>query len=71
MAKSKETFNKREKEKKKLQQRRDKAQRKEERKANNNKGKSMEDMFAFLDENGNLTSSPPERHKPTKQEVQS
>jgi cold shock CspA family protein len=63
MAKSKETFNKKEKEKKKLKQRQDKEEKKEERKANNKKGASLEDMMAYIDENGNITSTPPDPHR--------
>jgi cold shock CspA family protein len=54
-----ETFNKREKEKKRLQKRKEKDQRKEDRKANN-KDKSFEDMLAYVDENGNISSTPPD-----------
>jgi len=60
MAKSKETFNKKEKEKKRLKQRQEKREKMEERKANATKGKSLDDMIAYLDENGNLTSTPPD-----------
>ena len=60
MAKSKETFNKKEKEKKRLKQRQEKLQRKEERKANTKKGLRLEDMMAFIDENGNLSDTPPD-----------
>ena len=59
MGKSQETFNKKEREKKKQK---DKEERKEERKANN-KGKSFEDMIAYVDEFGNLTSTPPDPNK--------
>lgn len=62
MAKSSATFNKRENEKKKIQKRKDKEQRKEERKANK-EGKSFEDMLAYVDENGNLTTTPPDLSK--------
>lgn len=34
-----------------------------ERKENNGKGKSLEDMMAYLDENGNITSVPPDPSK--------
>ena len=61
MARSKETFGKKEKEKKKLQKRKEKAARKEERKATS--GKSFEDMLAYTDEYGNIISEPPD---PTK-----
>ncbi|AXY72937.1 cold shock domain-containing protein [Paraflavitalea soli] len=57
MAKSQETIGKKEKEKKKAKERQEKLQRKQERKANN-KGKSFEDMIAYVDENGNFSSTP-------------
>lgn len=59
MARPQETFNKKELEKKWLQKRQEKEQRKEERKANAS-GKSFEDMLAYVDENGNITSTPPD-----------
>jgi cold shock CspA family protein len=62
MAKSKATFNKRDKEKKRLQKREEKQLKKEERKANAGSG-SFESMLAYVDENGQLTSTPPD---PTK-----
>ena len=55
MARKKETYNKREKDKKRIKQRMDKAEKKEQRKANSSKGKSLEDMLAYIDENGNLS----------------
>lgn len=66
MAKSRETYNKREKEKKKIRLRNEKAEKREERKANKTKGKSLDDMLAFVDENGNLSSTPPEPKKPAR-----
>ncbi len=63
MAKSQETFNKKEKEKKRLQKRKEKEHRKEERKANAKEGGSWEDMMAYVDENGNISAAPPD---PTK-----
>lgn len=63
MAKSKETYNKKEKEKKRFKQRQDKKEKMEERKANATKGKSMDDMMAYLDENGNISSTPPDPKK--------
>lgn len=60
MPRSKQSFNKREKERKRQKQKQEKQEKFEQRKANNNKGKSMEDMMAYLDENGNLTSVPPQ-----------
>ncbi len=66
MAKSGETFNKKENEKKKIQKRKEKEQRKEERRANAREGSTLEDMLAYVDENGNITSTPPD---PTKKRV--
>jgi len=60
MAKSKETFNKKDKEKKRILKNKDKDQKKEERKANAKKGQSLEDMLAYVDENGNISSTPPD-----------
>ncbi len=63
MSKSKETFNKKEKEKKRLKQKQEKMEKMQERKANSQKGKSLEDMMAYIDENGNLSSTPPDPKK--------
>jgi cold shock CspA family protein len=63
MGKSQETFGKKEKEKKRLKQRQDKQEKMDERKANAKKGKSLNDMLAYIDENGNLSSSPPDPKK--------
>lgn len=57
------TFNKKELEKKRLQKRKEKEQRKEERKANSKDNKSWEDMMAYVDENGNITSTQPDPMK--------
>lgn len=64
MGKSSETFNKKEKEKKRLKKQQDKKQRTEQRKANSDKGKTLDKMMAYLDENGNLTSIPPATKRP-------
>jgi len=63
MGKSQETFNKKEKEKKKLKKKKDKEEKKEERKANSSKGQSFESMLAYVDENGNISSTPPDPKK--------
>jgi len=63
MARGKQTFNKSEREKKKRKERKDKEEKREDRKANNNKGKSFEEMLAYVDEYGRLSSTPPD---PTK-----
>jgi cold shock CspA family protein len=59
MAKSQQTFNKKEKEKKKLKKREDKERKKEERKANAGGG-DLETMMTYVDENGNFSSTPPD-----------
>jgi cold shock CspA family protein len=59
MAKSQETFSKKEKEKKKLRKRQDKAMKREERKANSGGG-NLEDMIAYVDEFGNIVDTPPD-----------
>jgi len=63
MGKSGETFNKKEKEKKRAKQKKDKAEKMEERKANAKKGKSLDEMMAYIDENGNISSTPPDPNK--------
>lgn len=60
MAKSQETFNKKEKEKKRLKKKQDKEHKKEERKSSSSKGKSLEEMFAYVDLDGNITNTPPD-----------
>ena len=63
MAKSKETFGKKEKEKKRLKLQQEKREKMEERKANAKKGKSLDDMMAYIDENGNISATPPDPKK--------
>ncbi len=60
MAKSQETFNKKEKEKKRLKRRQDKDLKREERKNEPEKSTSFEDMLAYVDEFGNITDTPPD-----------
>jgi cold shock CspA family protein len=69
MGKSQETFSKKEKEKKRLQKRKEKQEKREMRKADSDKGKSLEDMMAYVDENGNITDTPPDPKK--KKEIRS
>lgn len=63
MGKSTETFSKKEREKKKARKQQDKKEKAEDRKANASKGKSLDDMMAYVDENGNITSTPPDQSK--------
>ena len=62
MARSQETFTKREREKQRVKKQEEKREKMKERKANE-KGKSLESMMAYLDENGNLTDIPPDPKK--------
>jgi cold shock CspA family protein len=64
MAKSQNTFNKQDNEKKRLKKRQDKLQKKEERKASGESG--LDNMIAYVDENGNLTDTPPDPTKKRK-----
>lgn len=63
MGRSSESFNKKEKEKKRLKKQQEKAEKMEERKANAQKGKSLNDMMAYIDEDGNISSTPPDPSK--------
>jgi cold shock CspA family protein len=65
MAKSQNSFIKQEKEKKLLKKRKDKQQKMEERKQNPSGG-GFESMIAYVDENGNITNTPPD---PTKKRI--
>jgi cold shock CspA family protein len=57
MAKSQQTWNKKEREKKKQKDRQDKAEKMQERKSGSGK---LEDMMAYVDENGNIVDAPPD-----------
>ena len=57
-----ETWNKKEREKKKQQSRKEKEERKQERKETA-KSKNPDDMLAYIDENGNISSTPPDPKK--------
>ena len=63
MGKSQETWNKKEREKKKQKNKQDKQERKLERKENAKDGKSLDDMMAYVDENGNISATPPDPRK--------
>ena len=60
MAKSQQTFNKSEKEKKRLKKREDKRKKMEARKADKEANGTAHDEFVYVDFNGNLTSTPPD-----------
>jgi cold shock CspA family protein len=65
MARSQETWSKKDVRNKKEKKRKDKEQKKIERKENGKSGSSLEDMIAYVDENGMITSTPPD---PTKKQ---
>ena len=70
MAKSQNAFIKQENEKKRLKKRKDKQQKKEERKLNSSEN-GLDDMIAYVDENGNITDTPPDPTKKRKIDVSS
>lgn len=57
------TWNKREREKKKQEERKQKDERRQDRKENAKKGQTLDDMMAYIDENGNLSATPPDPRK--------
>ena len=58
-----ETYSKKEKEKLRQKKRKDKEEKREDRKANAQKGQSLNQMLAYVDENGNISSTPPDPSK--------
>jgi cold shock CspA family protein len=60
MGRSQETWNKKEVRNKKEKKRKDKEKKKLERKENPKSGASFDDMIAYVDENGMITSTPPD-----------
>lgn len=60
MARPQETFNKKELQKKRAQKKKEKEERKQERKANAKSAPSLDDMLAYVDEFGNISSTPPD-----------
>jgi cold shock CspA family protein len=69
MAKTQESYNKKEKEKKRLQKRQEKAARSEERKSNAGAG-DFDSMIAYVDEYGNITSTPPDPNRKSKVSIE-
>ncbi len=64
MAKSQQSYNKKEKEKSRIKKRQDKLKKKEERKSGGTS--SLDDMIAYVDEHGNITDTPPDPTKKKK-----
>ena len=62
MAKSQESINKKEKETKRFKKQKDKLLKIEESKKNS-QGGGLDNMIAYVDENGNITSTPPDPSK--------
>ncbi|RYF86881.1 MAG: cold shock domain-containing protein [Chitinophagaceae bacterium] len=62
MARSQQSFNKREREKQRAKDKMEKKEKMAERKATK-KDQSLDDMMAYIDENGNLSTTPPDPSK--------
>ena len=60
MSKSKETYLKRQKQQQRTKRKEEKREKQALRKENAETGKPLEAMLAFVDENGNLTDTPPD-----------
>lgn len=58
-----DSWNKKEREKKKQQEKKEKEQRKKDRKEQSVSGKGLNEMMAYVDENGNITDTPPDPSK--------
>ncbi|WP_339704619.1 cold shock domain-containing protein [uncultured Kriegella sp.] len=71
MAKSQQTYNKSEKEKKRLKKREEKRKKMEARKAQAKESGKKGIEFAYVDHNGNLTDTPPDPSKKIKVEAES
>lgn len=69
MAKSQQSYNKKEKEKKRLKKKQEKKERREQRKLEKAEAgpKSFEQMISYVDEDGNLTSEKPDPTKKRKE----
>lgn len=66
MARSQNSFIKKQKEKKKQEKKKAKAERKKERQENNDKGGDLDDMIAYVDQFGNIVDEKPEPIKKEK-----
>lgn len=68
MSKSQESYSKKEKEKKRLKKKKEKLERREQRKLEKAEAgtKTFEEMLSYVDENGNLTDTPPDPSKKKK-----
>lgn len=66
MARSQNTFNKKEREKKKLQKRKAKEEKRAEKRDQETSGK-LDDMMAYLDADGNIVDTPPDENEKKKE----
>ena len=66
MAKSQNSFIKKQKERKKQKKKKEKEERKKERQENKQKGGDLSGMLAYVDEFGNISSTPPDPPKVAK-----
>ncbi len=62
MSKSQETYSKKEKEKQRQKKKKEKDEKRMERKASS-KGGGLDNMIAYIDENGNISDTPPDPDK--------
>lgn len=65
-----ETWNKKEREKKKQQLKKEKLEKKQQRKESMKDGNNLDSMMAYIDENGNITSTPPDPRRRTEIRVE-
>ena len=63
MGRSQETFGKKDNEKKRAKKKTEKEERKAERQANAKSGQPLEEMLAYVDEDGNISATPPDPKK--------
>ena len=68
--KNQNAYIKKQKEERKRKARQEKIQKKEARKSLETSGK-LEDMMAYVDRDGNITSEPPEEKAPPKKDIKS
>lgn len=68
MARNQLTFKKKERAKKQQQKKQQKLEKRELNKSNNNKGKALEEMYAYVDEFGNISDTPPKQPYKFKEE---
>jgi cold shock CspA family protein len=63
MGRAQETFKKKDLQNRKDKKKKEKEQKRLERKANTRDGNNLDDMIAYVDENGQITSTPPDLTK--------